>query len=79
MIKQSVGNKHLQYIKATKNPCTEMCLRGTLTEVKPTPVLAKFSSRGPNHVSQFVLKPDLIDPNVNFIAAWSTYEYTFSL
>ncbi|XP_078444479.1 subtilisin-like protease SBT1.8 [Wolffia australiana] len=44
---------------------------GTVLGVRPSPVAAAFSSRGPNVVTPEILKPDLIGPGVNILAAWS--------
>ncbi|XP_058213498.1 subtilisin-like protease SBT1.8 [Rhododendron vialii] len=44
---------------------------GTVLNVRPSPVVAAFSSRGPNMVTQQVLKPDVIGPGVNILAGWS--------
>ncbi|VFR02505.1 unnamed protein product [Cuscuta campestris] len=38
---------------------------------QPSPVVASFSSRGPNPVDPQILKPDLIAPGVNILAAWT--------
>ncbi|CAA0833872.1 Subtilisin-like protease SBT1.7 [Striga hermonthica] len=43
----------------------------TRVDVKPSPVVAAFSSRGPNIVTPEILKPDLIAPGVNILAAWT--------
>ncbi|CDY55359.1 BnaCnng28690D [Brassica napus] len=44
---------------------------GTVVNVRPSPVLAAFSSRGPNPITPNILKPDLIAPGVNILAAWT--------
>ncbi|KAG5542917.1 hypothetical protein RHGRI_015866 [Rhododendron griersonianum] len=42
-----------------------------LINVRPPAVVAAFSSRGPNMVTQQVLKPDVIEPGVIILAGWS--------
>ncbi|OHE91417.1 PA domain-containing protein [Colletotrichum orchidophilum] len=37
----------------------------------PAPVMASFSSRGPNSVLPQILKPDITGPGVSILAAWS--------
>jgi subtilisin family serine protease len=38
---------------------------------KPAPVMASYSSRGPNKVQPSILKPDVTAPGVNILAAFS--------
>ncbi|XP_061362659.1 subtilisin-like protease Glyma18g48580 [Gastrolobium bilobum] len=38
---------------------------------KPAPVMASFSSRGPNKIQPSILKPDVTAPGVNILAAYS--------
>nr|ABN05911.1 Peptidase S8 and S53, subtilisin, kexin, sedolisin [Medicago truncatula] len=40
---------------------------------KPAPVMASFSSRGPNQVQPYILKPDVTAPGVNILAAYSLF------
>ncbi|KAJ1288313.1 hypothetical protein BS78_02G079700 [Paspalum vaginatum] len=42
----------------------------TVTEYKPAPVVAYFSSRGPSAQTGNVLKPDVAAPGVNILASW---------
>ncbi|KAK4710997.1 hypothetical protein R3W88_005510 [Solanum pinnatisectum] len=43
---------------------------GTIFRDDHAPVVAGFSGRGPNLVSPGILKPDIIGPGVNILAAW---------
>ncbi|RCV13711.1 hypothetical protein SETIT_2G367500v2 [Setaria italica] len=42
----------------------------TVTSENRAPVVASFSSRGPNHIVREILKPDVIAPGANILAAW---------
>ncbi|MCD9640091.1 hypothetical protein HAX54_025163 [Datura stramonium] len=68
---RKVGNLIRQYVKSEKNPVAVLSFGGTVVNVKPSPVVAAFSSRGPNTVTPQILKPDVIGPGVNILAAWS--------
>ncbi|KAK2381523.1 subtilisin protease SBT1.5 [Trifolium repens] len=59
------------YISSTVNPTATIDFKGTILGIKPAPVLASFSARGPNGLNPQLLKPDLIAPGVNILAAWS--------
>ncbi|MQM15468.1 hypothetical protein Taro_048414, partial [Colocasia esculenta] len=39
--------------------------------LKPAPFVADFSSRGPNYISPEILKPDILAPGVDILAAFS--------
>ncbi|KAF6143967.1 hypothetical protein GIB67_017575 [Kingdonia uniflora] len=43
----------------------------TVLDNKPAPQVAYFSSRGPNHWAPWVLKPDILAPGVDILAAWA--------
>ncbi|KAL0426781.1 UNVERIFIED_CONTAM: Subtilisin-like protease SBT1.8 [Sesamum latifolium] len=68
---RKAGDMIRQYVKTAKNPTAMMGFGGTVVNVKPSPVVAAFSSRGPNMVTRKILKPDVIGPGVNILAAWS--------
>jgi subtilisin family serine protease len=59
------------FIKNTLNPKALLSFHGTEMNVKPSPVVASFSSRGPNGQNPEIMKPDLIAPGVNILAAWT--------
>lgn len=68
---RKVGDVIRQYVKTAKNPTAVLGFLGTVLDVKPSPVVAAFSSRGPNMITPEILKPDLIGPGVNILAGWS--------
>ncbi|XP_030530632.1 subtilisin-like protease SBT1.8 [Rhodamnia argentea] len=64
------GNAIREYAKTDRNPMA-LVITGTQEfNVRPTPVVAAFSSRGPYNLSVQILKPDVIGPGVNILAAW---------
>ncbi|KAA8549133.1 hypothetical protein F0562_000817 [Nyssa sinensis] len=70
-ITESAGKTLSDYITTSREKASAtMVFRGTQTGVKPAPVVASFSSRGPSAESMYVMKPDLIAPGVNILAAW---------
>jgi subtilisin family serine protease len=68
---QKSGTILKDYVFATKNPTAKIVFGGTHLQVQPSPVVAAFSSRGPNALTPKILKPDLIAPGVNILAGWS--------
>ena len=71
MIGAKGGSLILDYIKSTSNPTAHFRFGGTQLGVKPAPVVASFSSRGPNSLTPEVLKPDITAPGVNVLAGWT--------
>ncbi|KAF6169332.1 hypothetical protein GIB67_028752 [Kingdonia uniflora] len=59
------------YIKSSKKPTAKLSPAGTAISSNPAPVMAEFSSRGPNSNYPNILKPDITAPGVNILAAWS--------
>ncbi|KAJ7530505.1 hypothetical protein O6H91_14G006400 [Diphasiastrum complanatum] len=65
------GSSIRSFIRASKNPTGSILFYGTKLDVSPAPIVASFSSRGPNPETPEILKPDLIAPGVNILAAWT--------
>ncbi|KAK9275108.1 hypothetical protein L1049_022367 [Liquidambar formosana] len=68
---KKVGDLIREYVRSDPNPTAVLSFGGTVLNVRPSPVVAAFSSRGPNTVTPQILKPDVIGPGVNILAAWS--------
>ncbi|XP_052196714.1 subtilisin-like protease SBT1.7 [Diospyros lotus] len=68
---QKSGDAIKQYLFSDPNPTVTVLFEGTKLGIEPSPVVAAFSSRGPNSVTPEILKPDVIAPGVNIIASWS--------
>ncbi|KAL5703888.1 hypothetical protein ACHQM5_022382 [Ranunculus cassubicifolius] len=66
----SAAKKLMSYLSTSKTPRARIVFRGTEVNVKPAPVVAGFSSRGPNTISDYIIKPDLIAPGKHILAAW---------
>ncbi|CAI0440326.1 unnamed protein product, partial [Linum tenue] len=60
-----------RYISSTKHPKAYITPSTSMVNVKPAPVMADFSSKGPNTIAPYVLKPDITAPGVNIIAAYT--------
>ncbi|CAN8258157.1 unnamed protein product [Cochlearia groenlandica] len=59
------------YITQTKKPIAHITPSRTVLGTKPAPVMAAFSSKGPNSVAPEILKPDITAPGVSVIAAYT--------
>ncbi|XP_049400013.1 subtilisin-like protease [Solanum stenotomum] len=66
------GQEIINYMKSTSTPVATISYKGTKIGDKHAPTVAYFSSRGPCLQSQGILKPDIIGPGVNILAAWPT-------
>ncbi|XWS12159.1 hypothetical protein CRYUN_Cryun37aG0066000 [Craigia yunnanensis] len=74
MVGEVAGNKIREYIKISQFPTATIVLRGTVIGPSPpAPKIAAFSSRGPNHLTPEILKPDVIAPGVNILAGWTGF------
>ncbi|KAJ8443962.1 hypothetical protein Cgig2_020808 [Carnegiea gigantea] len=58
------------YINSTRRPTAKILFVGTVIGRSRAPAVARFSSRGPSLTNPEILKPDVIAPGVNIIAAW---------
>ncbi|XXG72438.1 hypothetical protein AAC387_Pa07g1533 [Persea americana] len=61
----------LSYINSTKSPVGYIKPVFTHSFTTPAPVMASFSSQGPNFVTREIFKPDITAPGVNILAAYS--------
>lgn len=68
---QKSGDAIKKYLFSDPNPTATILFEGTKVGIEPSPVVAAFSSRGPNSITPKILKPDLIAPGVNILAGWS--------
>ncbi|KAA8515578.1 hypothetical protein F0562_018811 [Nyssa sinensis] len=59
------------YINSSNNPQGTIKAPKTEYGLKPSPLMASFSSKGPNPVTPEILKPDITAPGVDVIAAYS--------
>jgi hypothetical protein len=65
------GDAIKSYVSSSAIATATINFRGTMIGIKPAPVVASFSGRGPNGLNPEILKPDLIAPGVNILAAWT--------
>jgi subtilisin family serine protease len=73
LVTQSDGAAIAKYATArsTKGaPKASVRFGGTALGVKPAPTVSYFSARGPGQISPTILKPDVIAPGVDILAAW---------
>lgn len=64
------GLKVLAYINSTTSPTASFIFKGTTVGDTLAPTVTYFSSRGPSMETPGILKPDIIGPGLNILAAW---------
>ncbi|KAF7828339.1 subtilisin-like protease SBT1.2 [Senna tora] len=69
-VSYDAGVKIKAYINSTATPTATILFKGTIIGNSQAPAITSFSSRGPNLASPGILKPDIIGPGVNILAAW---------
>jgi subtilisin family serine protease len=68
----TAGEKLRAYMASEPNPVASFSFGcETVISKNRAPVVAGFSSRGPNPIVPELLKPDVVAPGVNILAAWS--------
>ncbi|VFQ64154.1 unnamed protein product [Cuscuta campestris] len=70
-VSKKTGDAVKAYLFSNPNATTTISFRGTKVGIRPSPVVAAFSSRGPNPLTPEILKPDFIAPGVNILAGWT--------
>lgn len=58
------------YLNSSTTPVATISFKGTIIGDTSAPTVASFSARGPNRASPGILKPDIIGPGANILAAW---------
>uniref|UniRef100_A0A453KNI2 Subtilisin-like protease n=1 Tax=Aegilops tauschii subsp. strangulata TaxID=200361 RepID=A0A453KNI2_AEGTS len=72
LISSTGGKKLADYMSSVAYPVASFNFTcDTVTGENRAPMVAGFSSRGPNPIVPQILKPDVIAPGVNILAAWS--------
>ncbi|EHA8589891.1 subtilisin-like protease SBT1.7 [Cocos nucifera] len=66
----SASKQIVKYLGTTANPTATIIFNGTQFGARPTPAVASFSSRGPSLRNGGIIKPDIVAPGVNILAAW---------
>ncbi|KAE9618258.1 hypothetical protein Lal_00046978 [Lupinus albus] len=70
-IGEKKGKELKDYVLTSRKATANLAFLNTRLGIRPSPVVAAFSSRGPNFLTLEILKPDVVAPGVNILAAWS--------
>ncbi|CAI9101925.1 OLC1v1000089C1 [Oldenlandia corymbosa var. corymbosa] len=70
-ISPSDGDSVKKYLTQSGNTTLSVKYQVTLLGTKPAPQVADFSSRGPVWHAPWTLKPDILAPGVDILAAWA--------
>ncbi|XP_058007631.1 CO(2)-response secreted protease isoform X2 [Hevea brasiliensis] len=68
-VEKHAGYKIFNYIKSSKKPVATILPSVDVLGIRPSPVVASFSSRGPGNLTENILKPDIMAPGVHILAA----------
>ncbi|KAF5202055.1 Subtilisin-like protease SBT5.4 [Thalictrum thalictroides] len=69
LISTSDGKAISAYINSTKSPTAYITPVIVELNTKPAPIVSSYSCRGPNGITEEILKPDIIAPGTQVIAA----------
>jgi len=73
-VPNEAGQKIKAYLTKTRGATATFVFKGAALNTPKSPMVAPFSSRGPNRRSRGILKPDLIGPGVNILAGVPSIE-----
>ena len=69
-VSYSAGSRIKTYMSSTSNPTASIAFEGTIIGESTAPEVVCFSARGPSLETPGILKPDVIGPGMNILAAW---------